>query len=259
MKKIFFPLFAVFVLLASSCQKVIDVDLNSKDPQIVIEGNITDQPGPYTVSITQTVNFSESNTFPPVTGATVNIADNVGNSETLTENSPGVYQTNSFQGVPGRTYTLTVITNGKTYTAQSTMPSAIPLDSLLLEPNQSIGSPYYIIPLFQDPAGKGNYYRCVETINHVRNNGIFLFDDQFSDGLINGEPILDFTTELAHNDSVDVELQCLDKATYTYFFSLEQTLTGQTTAPANPVSNISNHALGYFSAHTVSRKSTVIP
>lgn len=258
MKKLLLLSIASIGLLAS-CQKVIDVDLNSKDPQIVIEGNITDQPGPYVVSVTKTVNFSESNSFPGVSGATVTIADDLGNSETLTELSPGIYQTSTTQGSPGRTYTLTVVTDGKTYTAQSKMPANIPLDSLLLEPNFSFGSPYYIIPLFQDPAGQGNRYRAVEWINRERNNGIFLFDDLYSDGLMNGQPILDFTTEIASGDTIDVELQCIDQPVFKYFYSLEQTVSGQTGAPANPESNFSNHALGYFSAHTVSRKSVVIP
>lgn len=258
MKKLLLFSIASIGLLAS-CQKVIDVDLNSKDPQIVIECNITDQPGPYVVSVTKTVNFSESNSFPGVSGATVTISDDLGNSETLAEYGPGLYQTSTLQGIPGRTYTLTVVSEGNTYTAQSTMPASITLDSLLLEPNLSFGSPYYIIPLFQDPAGQGNRYRAVEWINRERNNGIFLYDDLYSDGLVNGQPILDFTTEIASGDSIDVELQCIDQPVFKYFYSLEQTVSGQTGAPANPESNFSNHALGYFSAHTVSRKSVVIP
>jgi hypothetical protein len=245
--------------LFTSCQKVIDIDLNSKDPQIVIEGNITDLAGPYTVTITQTVNFSESNVFPGVSGATVVLSDNLGNSETLTEISTGVYQTSTMQGVPGRTYTLMVSSNGKTYTAQSTMVSKTPLDTLLLEPNQSFGSPYYIIPVFRDSAGISNYYRCLEWINGKRNSANFLYDDQFNDGLYNGQPLLDFNTEFSTGDTIDVELQCLDKAAYQYFYSLEQTTSGQSGAPANPVSNWDNHALGYFSAHTVSRKQVIIP
>lgn len=259
MKKFIFVSLTIASFALTSCQKVIDIDLNSKDPQIVIEGNISDQPGPYVVHITQTVNFSESNIFPAVTGAIVTITDNLNNAETLTEMSPGVYQTSTLQGVPGRTYHLTVIANNKTYTAESTMPALVTLDSLLLEPNTSFGPAYYIIPLFQDPPGTGNRYRCIETINHERVKDNFLYDDVLSDGLMNGQPILNFTDSLASGDSVAVELQTLDKPIYLYFFSLEQTTSGQTGAPANPTSNISNGALGYFSAHTSRTKIAVIP
>ncbi|MCX6311395.1 MAG: DUF4249 domain-containing protein [Bacteroidetes bacterium] len=259
MKKIFFPFLIINALLFSSCTKVINIDLNSKDPQIVIEGNISDQPGPYTISITQSVNFSQSNSFPAVTGASVTVSDNLGNSEVLTEVSPGIYHTTTTQGVSGRTYYMTVVTNNKTYLAQSTIPTLVTLDTLILEPNNSIGPPFYIIPFFLDPVGSGNYYRCIETIDHVRVKGSFLYDDQFNDGLVNGQPILNFSDSLNPGDTVIVELQCVDKASYMYFFSLDQTISGQSGAPANPVSNISNSALGYFSAHTSRKKITVIP
>ncbi len=258
MKKIILLFVIASAILVSSCQKVIELDLNSEDPKIVIEANISDQPGPYTVRISKTVNFSETNVFPAVNGATVIISDNVGNTETLVETSPGVYQTTTTQGVPGRTYFLNVAAENKTYTAQSTMPTLVTLDSLLLEQNAFFGS-YLIIPLFLDPAGKGNYYRCLQTINSVRVTESFLYNDDFSDGLINGQPILNFTDSIVTGDTVSVELQCIDKPVYLYFFSMLQTTTGQTGAPANPVSNISNNALGYFNAHTSRRKEVVIP
>lgn len=243
----------------SSCQKVIDIDLNSKDPKIVIEANISDEPGPYFVYISQSVNFSEENSFPNVSGAAVTLADDLGNTETLTEVNPGMYQTSAMQGTPGHTYTLTVTANGNTYTASSTIPPHINLDTLVVESGSSFGgTAYYVIPKWQDPAGTGNYYRCIEYVNQERIAGSFLFDDAFSDGLVNGQPLLDFTTELVPGDNVLVEFQCVDKATYQYFYSMSQTANNQTAAPANPVTNWSNGALGYFSAHTVSRKTAIV-
>jgi hypothetical protein len=260
MKKFIFIFSGSALLLLSACTKVIDVDLNSKDPQIVIEANISDQPGPYTVNITQTVNFSETNVFPGVSGAVVTIADDLGNTETLVETSPGIYQTATTQGVPGRTYYLNVVANNETYTAQSTMPAAVSLDTLLLEESFAFGSSfYYVFPIYQDPAGKGNRYRCIQTINTRRVSEIFLFDDELSDGLVNGQPILNFSDSLGTGDSLTIELQCIDKPVYLYFFSLLQTVSGQTGAPANPVSNISNDALGYFNAHTSRKKYVIIP
>ncbi|HSZ26237.1 MAG TPA: DUF4249 family protein, partial [Cytophagaceae bacterium] len=104
----------IIVSLSSACQKVINVDLNDASPQLVIIGTVTDQSGPYSVSLSQTVNFSDDNIFPPVSGAQVIISDNVGNSETLTETTPGTYKTSLLQGVTGRTYSLSVTSNGKT-------------------------------------------------------------------------------------------------------------------------------------------------
>lgn len=261
MKKFILLSFLPVIALISSCTKVIDVDLNSKDPVIVIEANISDQPGPYTVSITQTVNFSETNVFPGVSGAVVTISDDLGNTETLVETIPaGTYQTSTTQGVPGRTYYLNVVANGKTYTAQSKMPALVTLDTLLVEESSAFGgSLYYIFPIYQDPQGLGNSYRCIQTVNGDRTEGSFLFNDDFSDGLINGQPIIAFDDSLGTGDSVSIEMQCIDRPTYLYFYSMEQTTSGQTGAPANPVSNITNGALGYFSAHTSRRKYIILP
>src|SRR5579859_674649 len=92
----------LFCLLTGlACKKVIQVDLNNAAPQIVIEGEITNHPGPYQVKITKTVNFSATNVYPPVTGATVIIKDSgTGVMETLRESAPGVYITNILQGIP---------------------------------------------------------------------------------------------------------------------------------------------------------------
>jgi len=49
---------------------------------------------------------------------------------------------------------------------------------------------------------------------------------------------------------------CNDAAVYKYWYSLNDgaTGTGQSASPANPVTNISGGALGYFSAQTVRTK-----
>src|ERR1700743_1659850 len=111
-------LFAYFTLLASfavlGCKKVIQVNLNNAAPQIVIQGDINNGPGPYQVLISRTVNFSAANIFPPVSGASVVITDSTsGQIELLQEADSGVYFTHSISGVPGHTYNLQVIVDGK--------------------------------------------------------------------------------------------------------------------------------------------------
>ncbi|MFM2018743.1 MAG: hypothetical protein RL007_2399 [Bacteroidota bacterium] len=250
---------SLLLLAATSCQKVIEIELNESDPQVVIEANITDQAGPYTVTVTKSVGFSSDNSFPAVTGAFIVVNDDAGNADTLIETSPGIYQTNSFQGVPGRTYTINVSVDGIIYTAQSTMPPLVTFDSIVYVTSGGFGgTQYYIIPEWQDPAGVKNYYRCVEYVNGERVFA-FLYDDVYSDGLVNGQPILNFETSLESGDTVDVEFQCIDPATYLYFYSMEQTANNNTAAPANPESNFNNDALGYFSAHTYAKRRIILP
>lgn len=257
MKK-YIPLFVFAVAFSVSCQQVIDIELNDQDAALVIEANISDQPGPYMVTLSESVNFSDPNVFPGISGAFVTIADDAGNMDTLIESSAGIYFTNSFQGVAGRTYTVRVVADGKTYTANSYMPLPVTLDSLVVESSGGFGgSQFYIIPEWQDPLGTGNRYRCIEYVNGER-VGAFLYDDAFSDGLVNGQPLLNFETELNSGDTVRVEMQCIDPDVYLYFYSMEQTANNATAAPANPESNFDNDALGYFNAHSVSVKTVVI-
>lgn len=59
MKKLF-NLICLLILFAS-CEKEVDLDLNNKSGTLVIEGNITDRPGPYYVRIIRSVPFTNAN------------------------------------------------------------------------------------------------------------------------------------------------------------------------------------------------------
>ena len=59
--------------------------------------------------------------------------------------------------------------------------------------------------------------------------------------------------KLAAGDSLRVEMQNIDPGVYEYFRTLNLILSSNpvvTTTPANPKSNFSGGALGYFSAHS---------
>lgn len=264
MKRItYIALAAILSISAVSCTKVIDVKLDNTEPAVVIEGSITDVPGPHTITVTQTTNVDKNNNFPPVTGATVTLTDNSSVDEVLTEVSPGVYQTSALAGVPGKTYTLTVTVNGKTYAASSTMPQKVPFDSLGLKELQTPGGKeLFPVVYYTDPKGIGNSYRAVEYINGEKVDEMFIETDEFIDGKTR-EAVL-FTRgdeyDLHSNDLVEVEVLCIDKNVYKYFEELSEVSgSSDIAAPANPSSNISNGALGYFSAHTIQKRTLVYP
>ena len=83
-----------------SCEDVIEVDLDSAEPQIVIEGSVTNENSPYTVYISKSGDFYEPSIFVKVTGANITISDSRGNSELLTETEDGVYESTSVGGIP---------------------------------------------------------------------------------------------------------------------------------------------------------------
>ncbi|MDR3711787.1 MAG: DUF4249 domain-containing protein [Puia sp.] len=247
------------------CKKVISVDLKEVPPRIVIEGNITDLRGPYQVMISQTVNFSADNTFPPVSGAEVRITDSTASvSETLTESAPGLYTTSLLQGFPGHTYGLDVKSGGRQYTASSKMPQPVELDSVNFSQDIDLGGNTIIeaVVNFQDPVGLGNSYQFTEIINGKRLDRIFVFDDRLSDGRTISEILFTDSAYLQIGDSLEVQLFCVDPKIYNYFYALSlisaDNNSTQSATPANPVSNLGNGALGYFSAHTVFSRSGIV-
>jgi hypothetical protein len=252
--------------LFTCCTKEINVDLNTTDPKIVIEGNITNAPGPYTVRISKTVNFSDPNTYPPVSGALVIISDNSGIIDTLSETSPGLYITSVLAGIPGRTYNLQVIAEGKNFYATSTMPQVVNLDSLAFElftnKGNSGGKEYLTLPVFTDPSAVVNSYRFIQTVNGKLDKSIFVLNDNTFNGLENRQLLFNPDAEIKSGDTVSVEFRCIDKSTYDYFYTLAQFTTDGpfSTTPTNPPNNITgNIALGIFSAYTMQAKSKVVP
>jgi hypothetical protein len=243
-----------FVLF--SCTKVISVNLNNANPNIVIEGIVSDVPGPYQVKLTQTVNFSDPNIFPPVTGSTVKITDtNLGTTDSLKEVVPGTYITQKLlQGIIGHTYQLLVLYNGQTYTASSTMPAKVNLDSVSFYITNIFGTKSTsAIANFQDPAGIANYYTFTEYVNGQAIDQTFNFSDRLSDGKYIRRQLFNDSSYINPGDQVTIEMHCVDSQVWQYFNTLGQAKgnNSQAITPANPLSNISNNALGYFSAQTV--------
>ncbi|OFX25196.1 MAG: hypothetical protein A2033_09565 [Bacteroidetes bacterium GWA2_31_9] len=258
----------IFVpFLFSSCEKVIELDLNSKNAQIVIEANISNMNEPAIVKLIKTVNYDDVNSFPSVTDATVILSDNIGNVETLIETSAGIYKSTSIQGTEGRTYTLKVNVNGKEYTSVSTMNSPVEINNLYISTISLPKGKQKMVSLkYNDTKGVANYYRIVEILNNDTLPTIFIEDDLKQDG-----ETIDMTllakrqneVKLKTGDSVKVQLQSVDKNVYDYFRTLLQLVGGgglinQSTSPANPISNFDNGALGYFNAYSVSEKSIVV-
>jgi hypothetical protein len=244
-------------LAGASCKKVIDVHLNSEAQQIVIQGEVTDAIGFYTVQINKTVNVSAGNDFPPVTGAIVYITDSTtGASDRLVEVDSGVYRTSALSaGTPLHTYLLLVFADGKQYTASSTMPKQVLLDSVTFEQNIDFNGQQGInaIANFQDPIGTANYYQFTEAVNDRSIPDIFVFEDRLSSGRYIQYPLFNDSTYLQKGDYLALTMNCVDQNTYNYFFTLTNVTANnqyQTETPANPVTNLTNGALGYFSAHT---------
>ncbi len=253
----------IILVITCSCKKVVNINLNDASPQIVIEGIITNNAGPYQVQITKTVNFSDANNFPAVTGATVLITDaTISKTDTLFEASPGIYKTHAITGIPGHSYNLKINTGGQKYTSSSTMPLPVPIDSLTFIHSNFGANIINTIPNFQDPKGIPNYYSFTQFVNRKKLKNTFVFDDRLSDGKYIRPQLFTDSTVIKVGDTLTLSMNCIDKNVWSYFNILLQVSTdnrGASITPSNPTSNISNNALGYFSAQAVQTKTKVVP
>lgn len=271
-KKNLFPFLLLLALASLNCQKVVVIDLNQANPKLVIDANITDQAGPYNIILSKSGNYFEPNlTFPPVSNAIVIVSDDLGNIDTLKESSTaGIYKSSTLIGQSGRTYMMNVTSERNKYAAVSSMPQKVYIDSLyyIKRPNSRNGEPGYDIYItFKDPPETGNYYRLNV---HA---GYFIPSDSvdgrryrlYSDKLTNGSEMSERVRAgrlITAGDTISVDLLSIDKATYDYFNTLSDILSSDgaatSLAPANPNTNLSNGALGYFAAYTMDRRTIIL-
>ena len=143
------------------------------------------------------------------------------------------------------------------------MPAGVLLDSITFVQNYDFNNKLAInaVANFQDPRGLGDEYQFIEMVNSRELPDIFVFEDRLSDAKYIRQTLYNDTSTLKSGDTLVVAMYGIDKNIYKYFFALFQ-VTGKNSfssaSPANPDSNIDDGALGYFSAHTVTRKKLLV-
>ena len=263
--------FILMSIALNSCQEVVSIDLNKADPHLVIEGIISDQPGPYTVKVSMTGNYFEPSLyFPPVTDAQIVVTDDRGQRDTLKEADQGTYLSTHLLGIEGRTYSMSVVTGGKTYGASSTMPTKVLIDSIYAVARSGFRSEpgFDIYVMFKDPPEPGNYYRL-----NAKSSTLIPADSidgrrfrLYTDKLTNGNEMTERIRaggKVQSGDTITLELLSIDKAAYDYFSTLRDILSSDRSptslSPANPNTNLTNGSLGYFAAFAMDTKKIIIP
>jgi len=258
-------------ILATSCEKIIDVDLNEANPVPVFEA-ILEADSTCRVTASFTSSYYDNSTSPPIINASMTITDQLGNSEILSHEGEGVYRGSSLIGAIGNTYTLDINLNGALYSANSTMPPLTLIDSCSVQDRGSFfgtgGLPgptkYFVYLHYTDPSNLTNYY-AVQTTYYDSTDAEYTTDYRIADDqLSNGISTRTFTTftSFESGDTVQIELASIDQPTHLYFKTLEDAIAGAgiaSAAPANPISNFSEGALGYFSAWSKDEIEFIVP
>jgi hypothetical protein len=254
----FLLLFSISIPLWS-CEELIVVNLKNENPKVVIESFITNSEGPVIVKITQSQAFFDQSSFNPVKNASVQL-EYLTRKEKLIEKAEGAYFTSKSRGIAGTSYTLKVTTSDGTYSATTSLPYPVPIDTVYFQPGLFRNDSLNIFVQFRDPADTENYYRIKLYYNGLYAiNDYYLITDVFSDGEKLVAPV--YYHYFAPGDTVIVELLNLERNTWRYFKgiseSIQQGVNSQ--APGNPPSNFTGGALGIFGAWSSSSYRVIVP
>ncbi|MBD2767973.1 DUF4249 domain-containing protein [Hymenobacter sp. BT664] len=258
----------------SSCLDVVPLDVPKATPLLSVDGQITDQGTPAAVTLSLTQPYFNDAPPPPVTGATLTLEDDQGRRDVLVEELPGYYRgSGTVLGRIGGRYTLTIVTDGQTYRAETEIrrtPSIDRIEIQFKEKQTDYDEGYYAFYYGPELPGVGDYYRFRIYKNGVLFNkpgDLIVSSDELVDGRYIGELRLN-DKPLVRGDRIDVELLSIPRDYY-YFLNEMVTQINNVglfaTSPANVRTNVRNTqagsgktAVGYFAGYTVRTASATV-
>lgn len=255
-------LYFLSILLLSSCEEVIELDLPEADKRLVVDSWLHNLSDMQTVKLRLTGPYFDNTATPAVEGALVTVFEDNGNEYKFLEEEPGVYRA-SFVPQVANSYTLEIITSdGVEYISKAERMNPVPaLEDIYFEYKPKAlfeEEGYYVFIGLMDPAGIKNFYRWKYYVNGVLQNSPDYFVIQ-NDDLIDGADLFDiqFNFEpLEVGDHVRIEQYALSENAFDFLSILrEQVTSGRGTfdAPPAPIrgniinkNNPDENVLGYF-------------
>lgn len=246
--------------LIISCEDVINVDLDTAAPRLVIDASIDwvkGTPGNQQKIVLSTTTGYYSADFPTVSGAEITVTNMAGTAFTFTESgNTGQYLCTDFQPVIGDTYQMTILLNGETYTAIETLTAAPDIMENIDQKNEGGfgGDEIEITFYYQDDPAATNYYLFGLSSPQVAFPQYEVEDDEDSEGNI--IPEYYSHEDLKAGDVVNIRLYGISQQYHDYMNKLI-IASGADTGPwpATPSavrgnivnqSNGQNFTFGYF-------------
>jgi hypothetical protein len=183
----------------------------------------------------------------------------------------------AFTGELDHAYSLRILSEGKEYTASTTIPRLTKqIDSIWWKPVPHGTDTNKVVVMVRatDPPGFGDYIRYYTLINsqplyYPPINSVF--DDLFIDGTtyeVQIQPGVDRNAEASEKDfffrgdTVSFKISNLDRGTFDFWRTWEfsaASIGNPFSTPATILGNISNHALGYFGGYAAQYRTLIIP
>ncbi len=274
MKTYLATIIALFAIVFTSCEDVIDVDVQTAPARLTIEASLDWEKrttgNNQTIKLSTSTPFFDTNSNTGVTGASVKVTNDTNGTEFIfVDQNNGEYTTSDFVPILNQSYTLEVVYNGENYTATETlMPVAD-----IKEVNQSTEKGFddealEVNIFFDDPEDEDNFY-----LFRFKEEGDLLaefedFDDEFSNGReipwhYEKEGDEDTNSgEFTSGDVVNIDLYGISEGYYNYIRILIEQSEGLGLFSATPVAlkgncinidNEENYANGYFRLTQVER------
>ena len=247
----------LFVVFFTSCEDVVNLDLETGESRIVVDAEIIWKKGTtgnnQVIKISKTASYYSSTT-PKVSGAQVRVENTKGDVFTFNESEPGVYVCNNFVPVIDMEYKLFIQAEGKSLTAVEKLTSVTPIDRIeqAIVPDISGKDVIELTYYYKDPADQVNFYMTEYRSSFLIFPQYEISNDEFYNG---NEVSTRFSDEdMKAGNTVNITHRGLSKNFYNYMkLILEASSANPFIVPpgnirGNIVNNtdVNNFALGYF-------------
>jgi len=265
------------LIFAVACKEDIDLKLKDSAPRFVVDGRITTDTTTHVVRLTMSADYFSNKTVPAVSGATVTIDDGQQVLQLVeSDEEPGFYLTPSdYFGLPGRTYKLKiedVDTNNdgqsEIYEAQSTLQPVNDIDSIDYE-YDDVNKVWKVFLYAQDIPDREDYYMWAVAKNDSlvsdQYSELVTTSDEFFDGnyakrvwvqsIEEEDEDGDVKITIKEGDWIKLYMGGVTLKFHEYLEAVDEETGFKNPMfsgpPANVPTNISNGALGYFTAYSV--------
>jgi dimeric dUTPase (all-alpha-NTP-PPase superfamily) len=283
---------AFIISLLASCVEPFDIKTNNSPPLIVVYGHLTNEFAYHEIQISASSPYFDTKLNQSISGADVQIISSENEVFYFKETIPGRYFTiDKVAGSPGATYSLNVEVDfdndgiKETYSASSTMLSAVKVDSVELKHIKLMGYQFYSLNFYaQDPPSEDYYlgrYKINDSsvltnINQLSSIRDITFNGRYINGQaiqrfrdINDKDIIEKENDDTDNniyigvgDTIAFSLCHIEKGYYDFIHQCQKEISGENPFFGGPASNIatniSNGGLGYFTTYAVSTVETVL-
>ncbi|MHB1278510.1 MAG: DUF4249 family protein [Bacteroidia bacterium] len=252
--------------LFASCEEKIDLELGDTQTRVVIEGNLITETDSSYVRLSLTQDYFNPIEPVYVSDGTVEISSNQG-TVMFNYAGDGLYKGPAgYKPDTSVVYTLKVLVDGKEYTATSTLFPMFEVDTTLqfdYRPASGFIEEGYAVTYYSTDNRLDEVYT---KFNFGQNDTLFDQSILFTNAGIRKFETVPFELpffRVQSGDKVMMEFRSIDVPVATYLQALANLNNGAPgpfkTPPANPPTNISGGAVGYFMATDIVRVNKIVP